>query len=143
MSDFYTNANNVENRLLNEWIKYGKLVIAYDFDNTVYDYHNEGHTYTQVIELLRRCKALGAHLIVFTASEPERYDKIKSYLNENEVPYDAINENPDFVPFKTSKIYYNILLDDRAGLELAYKSLLAVTEKYEETLKQNNSRIQY
>lgn len=142
MADFYINSENTNKRLLNEWLKYGKLVIAYDYDNTVFDYHNEGHTYTQVIDLLRKCKALGAHLIVFTASEPHRYEEIKSYLNENKVPFDAINENPDFVPFKTSKIYYNILLDDRAGLESAYKSLLAVTEKYEETLKQSKSLTQ-
>lgn len=120
---------NTVNRLLEEWIKYERIVIAYDFDNTVYDYHKEGHTYNNVIELLRESKALGAHLIVFTASPKEKYNFIRAYLNLNNIPYDSINANPSFIPIKEGrKIYYNILLDDRAGLDSAYEILKTVVE---------------
>lgn len=132
MKDFYLNTENTRNRLLKEWRTHGKLVIAYDFDNTVYDFHDEGHTYSQVIELIRRCKRLGAHLIVFTASREERYEKIKSYLNKHDIPFDSINEDPSFITLTTRKIYYNILLDDRAGLESAYNDLLYAVNKLEQ-----------
>jgi hydroxymethylpyrimidine pyrophosphatase-like HAD family hydrolase len=110
-------------RLIKEWEQHGKLIVAYDFDGTVHDYHKEGNKYDQVIELLRECKKLGCYLIVFSTSEPERHDFIKNYLDRWDIPYDAVNENMPGLPFKGGKIYYNILLDDRAGLESAYYSL--------------------
>lgn len=101
-----------------------KLIIAYDFDNTVYDYHKKGHTYDDVVALLRKAKQFGCYLIVFTSAEKERYPDIKKYLRDNNIPYDSINENcPDTSNFKGRKIYYNILLDDRAGLISAYRIL--------------------
>lgn len=48
------------------------------------------------------------------------------YLVENNIPFDAINETPDFIPFKGRKVYYNILLDDRAGLSSAVEQLTRV-----------------
>lgn len=119
----YMDKTVVVDRLVREWRQHGKLVIAYDYDNTVFDYHNEGHDYSSVIELLRECKRYGAHLVVFTACEEEKFPVMRQFLDDNRIPYDAINEQPDFLPFTGRKIYYNILLDDRAGLESACKAL--------------------
>lgn len=122
--DFYLSDNNVVERLVREWKQYKNIVIAYDFDNTVYDYHGEGHTYEDVIELLRNCKTYGATLVVFTANDEDKHPFIEDYLKRNNIPYDYINETPKHIPVKTKKkIYYNILLDDRAGLKSAYKTL--------------------
>jgi FMN phosphatase YigB (HAD superfamily) len=123
--DPYLKNYNVVSRILREWLEHGKLVVAYDFDGTVYDYHNQGHTFHQVTELLHECKELGAYFIVFTAAGPDRYDSIKEYLNRKEIPFDAINENMPGLPFgnEGNKIYYNVLLDDRAGLRSAYEDL--------------------
>lgn len=110
------------NRLVAEWTKYGKLVIAYDFDGTVYDFHKEGFTFKMVPELLRECKEQGAHLIVYTANSDIEF--IKNYLDANNIPFDYINENPPELNLpKGGKLYYNILLDDRAGLNEAYLQL--------------------
>ena len=127
--DFYLDDANVIERLVTEWKQYNNLVIAYDYDNTVYDYHHKGHRFEDVIQLLRDCKAFGAHLVVFTACEDELFPTIKSFLKANQIPFDAINESPDFVPVVgNKKIYYNVLLDDRAGLSSAYNSLKAALE---------------
>lgn len=127
--DHYLSDENAVERLLKEWLQYEKVVVAYDFDSTVYDYHNEGHTYNDVVNLLREAKYLGAHLVVFTASPEEKYPYIRKYLEDNNIPFDSINENPDFVPSTNgSKIYFNILLDDRAGLKSAYSTLKSVIE---------------
>ncbi|WP_260459672.1 hypothetical protein [Bacillus cereus] len=123
-SDFYLDEQNVTNRLVKEWEKYGSIVVAYDFDNTVYDYHKEGQTYDSVIQLLHECKENGAYLMVYTARKDNELAFVKEYLEQNSIPYDSINETPDFITCKGGKkLYYNILLDDRAGLPSAYRSL--------------------
>jgi len=129
MSHFYFSTEEQINRLLKEWREHKKIVIAYDYDNTVFDYHGEGHDYSILIELLRQCRDFGAHFVVFTAAEPERHAGIRQFLQTNDIPVDVINENVPSVPFKLTgmgqKIYYNILLDDRAGLGQSFEVLSA------------------
>lgn len=109
---------------LEEWhAKNGRLIVAYDFDNTVYDYHSKGHDYSEVVALLRRAKAAGCYLIVFTGNEDRAL--VAGYLAENAIPYDAINEHAPFAPSPARKVYYNLLLDDAAGLESAFRQLEA------------------
>jgi hypothetical protein len=121
---YYMNKSNVIDRLVAEWTKYDSLIVAYDFDNTVYDYHKKGHNYQDVVNLLHQVKDQGAYLIVFTAAVDERINEVKQYLLDNNIPFDSINQNKPGLPFKDGgKIYYNILLDDRAGLYSAYYAL--------------------
>ena len=108
-------------RLVDEYKKYGSLVIAYDFDNCVYDYHFKGHNYIEVIELLKQAKEINCFMIVFTAEKD--LEKVKTILTELQLPFDAINENPPFFKSDARKIYFNLLLDDRAGLLSAYEQL--------------------
>ena len=125
MSDYITYP-----RWLSEWRAYGdKFVIAYDFDDTVFDYHNKGYTYENVIGLLRECKEYGAHLVVFTGNPDSKYPQIREYLESNNIPYDAINESPEWIPLAPArKIYYNIFLDDRAGLKYTYDALRLILQ---------------
>lgn len=120
----YLSDKNCVDRLLEEYKKHGCLVVSYDLDNTVKDYHKKGHDYSEVIELIRECRKAGFYLIVFTAEEDT--EKVKDFLFINCIPYDAINENPPFWDKKGRKIYYNILLDDRAGLYSSYNQLKKV-----------------
>jgi len=108
-------------RLLKEYIQHGSLVVAFDFDNTVYDFHKKGETYYQVMKLLQDLKEIGCYLICFTANENTEF--IKEHLASHGVLYDSINENPPFFKGKSGKIYYNVLLDDRAGLCQVYQEL--------------------
>ena len=119
--DEYLVPNNSFLRLWNEYKKYGTLVIAYDFDNTIYDFHKKGNTYIQVIELLRQLKSIGCILICFTANEDNIF--IESYCKLYNIPLDKLNESPDFFKSNSKKIYFNDLLDDRAGLQQVYQEL--------------------
>ena len=121
--DYYMNENNVVTRLVEEWKEHSKLIIAYDFDSTVFDYNTKGYKYDDVIELLQECNGLGAYYVCFTSCNEDRYKFIKDFLQENMIPCDKINENIDIIPFTGRKIYYNILLDDRSGLKSAYDCL--------------------
>ncbi len=119
--DRYLRLDESFKRLFYEYKKYNSLVIAFDFDNTVYDYHQEGDTYNDIIELLRELKQLNFYLICFTANENEEF--VHDYLVDNLIPFDSINKNPPFYESKSAKIYYNALLDDRAGLLQVYEDL--------------------
>lgn len=121
MIDEYLKQNASLQRLEKEYQQYKSLVVAFDFDNTVYDFHQKGETYNNIIELLRVLKNKGCYLICFTANP--NYDFVNDYLVENSIPFDAINENPPFFKSEERKIYYNVLLDDRAGLIQVYNEL--------------------
>ena len=124
-TDEYLEPNASFIRLLNEYNQYGSLVIAYDFDNTVYDFHRKGKYYTEVISLLQDLEKMGCTLICFTANEDETF--IRSYCKENNIPLHGLNENPAFFKSDAKKIYYNALLDDRAGLIQVYSELKLLT----------------
>ena len=124
MDDPFLDDDNGIHRLLEEWKTHGKLIIAFDFDNTIYDYYKQGIKFPRVIQLLKNYKAQNlAYFTCFTSCDESRFEFIKEYCIENEIPLDAINESPDFIEFTGRKVYYNVLLDDRAGLLSAYQQL--------------------
>ena len=119
-------------RLVREHKKHPRLFVSYDFDDTVFNFHDATEdrelnlkTHAQVIELLRECKERGFYLILFTAGKPERFDRMRQYCKELGIEPDSINKNAvDGLPFGNhGKIYYNIFLDDRAGLGAAVETL--------------------
>ena len=112
--DPFMNREIVKDRLRNEYNKYGQLIIAYDFDYTVHSYREETWTYEFVMTLLREWRPY-AKFVVFTASPITRYAYIKTYLKTHNLPYDKVNEEV-FERQRSRKIYYNVFLDDRAGL---------------------------
>lgn len=126
--DFFLSTENAYDRLMREYRTYGKLIIAYDFDDTVFDFHNRGESYSDVIALLRRLRPF-ANFIVFTCCGHEKEEEILSYLSTNDIPYDTINE--DIVSFGGRKVYYNLLLDDRAGLREVYDLLTRFLKEVE------------
>ena len=124
--DEYLKPNASFLRLLKEYNEHKSLVLAYDFDNTVYDFHKKHETYDDVIELLRELKGVNCYLICFTANLDKQF--IEKFLNSWEIPYDAINENPPFFKSDARKIYFNALLDDRCGLKQVYDELKLLIE---------------
>lgn len=121
--DEYLDLEKSYNRLKEEFNIHKKLIIAYDLDSTVFDYHHTNASYDMVKDLIRKYKDY-AYFIVFTSSESDRYDEIREILKRENLPYNSINEDAPFIPFKGRKVYYNILLDDRAGLNQTYNELL-------------------
>lgn len=119
--DYYLKSNNSVNRLIEEYYKYNSLTIAFDFDDTVYDFHKKGRTYQNIINLLRELKSINCYLICWTGQQD--LDFVKKYLTDSNIPFDAINENPPFYESKSRKIYANVYLDDRAGLLQTYNEL--------------------
>lgn len=119
--DYYLSINNSFERLLNEYRKYSTLTIAFDFDDTVFDFHNKGRNYDNIINLLRNLKTINCYLICWTGREDSEF--INDYLIANNIPFDSINENPPFNKSLSRKVYANAYLDDRAGLWQVYDEL--------------------
>ena len=119
-------------RLKNECDKYGKLIDAFDFDNTIYDFHKNEGDYSEVIDLLKECIKLEFDLILFTVDEdPDKVSEKVRWLVSNDLwsyksSHFFVNTGPLFS--RSRKPYYNILLDDRAGLEESYNILKQVVD---------------
>lgn len=126
--DFYLDDQNCIDRLINEWNCYGQLIVAVDYDNTLFDYNKKGYVFVDVIDLIKNAKDMGCHISIFTSCDESRFPEIDKYLTMMNIQYNSINETPDYIPFKGRKIYYNILLDDRAGLSAAYNILKSVIQ---------------
>lgn len=124
--DFYLDTQNSVNRLVEEYKQYVTIAVAFDFDDTVYDFHKKGRTYNLVIELLKDLKSINCYLICWTGQTDLTF--VESYLTENGIPYDAINENPPFYKSTSRKIYANAYLDDRAGLKQSFDELSALVK---------------
>lgn len=129
--DTYLIRENVFSRLKEEFLKYDQLIVAYDYDNTVFSDDNDCN---QVVELLQECSKLSKiRMIVYTARPVEEYDEVISYLDSRSIRHDHINENDNSVTHlmnDTSKILYNIFLDDKAGLDSAYETLVRFIDWY-------------
>lgn len=138
MTDPYLMIDTCVDRLLKEYQKHRKLIVAVDFDDTVFPYHQTDHSHEMVLDLVRECQAVGFYIVIWTASEPIRFPFIKQFMSDNGIEVDSINENPVSLPFGNhKKIYYNILLDDRAGLASSYNILRRVLHHIKHEKKNN------
>lgn len=128
MTDRYLDDKECIDRLVHEWEKHGNLVVALDYDNTVYDFHRRGDKYENVINVVRKAHKMGCRVVIFSCSDEARFPEMKKYLTENDIPFDGINEDVGFTKYKCRKINYSILLCDRSGLGSAYNILNEVCE---------------
>lgn len=127
--NIYRTTNAQVERLYNQYLEHGNIIIAYDFDDTIYGTSN--NDYSDVIDVLKFCKQANVgRFICYTASKRERYDFIKRYCDEKDIPLDKINEGfEDVDNVNGGKIYYNIFLDDKAGLGQTMETLQIVLNK--------------
>ncbi len=111
-------------RLEQEWDQYGKIIIACDYDDTISPWKMKGFNPQRVIEVLKVAKQTGAFVVIFTSCNEERYEEITNYCKSQGLEIDAINETPIDLPYgKNKKIYANVFIDDRAGINEALNIL--------------------
>lgn len=130
MKHKFLQPNALLDELRKTYVSNGKLIIAYDFDNTI---HPSGKISAEegeeVIQLLKRW-APYAVFICYTSNIDLM--KVYRYIVKKDIPCDAVNENPAEVlrlyshygySKETRKPYANIYLDDKAELYEAYQAL--------------------
>lgn len=120
-------------KLHEQYKKHNQIIVAYDFDDTVREwnpdkpYEGVVGRHMDVVKLLRKTKErVNAKFICYTAREhdnPATIEYITKFCKENDIPLDSINENVIDWYASPSKLFYNIFLDDKAGLETAFDIL--------------------
>lgn len=131
--DTYFSNRTAIDRLLSEWEKYGYLIVAVDFDETLY---SENGDHSQMIELIQACYKMGCKVVIFTCRTEDEYPFVKEALRQLNVPYDYINENiPELTIDTSRKIFYSIFFDDRCGLGAAYEIMVNTLYERQEILK--------
>lgn len=135
--------NKYSARLFEEWKKYGKIIIASDFDSTLCPYAGVADVDNQEdidrwIDLLKKCQETGCFLIIHTACREDRYEFIIEYCKGKGINVDTINKTPMDMPFgkSGSKPYANIFVDDRAGFNEAMDILESALYQYRGYLEQ-------
>lgn len=124
-------ANKYVQRLAAEWCMHKSIIIAVDFDDTISPWKFSKDELQGTIECIKQAQHAGAYIIINTACHPDRFPEIRSYCNSIGINVDLINETPDHIPYgKHGKVYANIFLDDRAGLEEAKQILVAAMSIY-------------
>ena len=134
MNDPFLSEDLCYQRLKQDYITHKKLLIAADFDDCIFDYHRKGFKFPQVIQLLQDCNKVGFDIVIYSASPRERHPEIQAYCELNNIKIEAINENiaewiKDGKDRSKAKIYYNILLDDKAGLPTTYRILRKLVDE--------------
>lgn len=127
--DYYLSEENCYRRLKNEFQKYGKLIFCVDFDDTLYDFHSQGRTYSNVIDLLQRWENY-SEVIIFTGNGTEKNNMISDYLTNIGVKFKGINCDSS-VSFGGRKVYANVYIDDRGGLPTVYRILTRLINEIE------------
>lgn len=129
IEDPYFDTERCIERLYHWYKQHKTLIVAFDYDDTVYDFHKQGYKYAKVIKLLQACQGIGLTLLLFTSIQ--KVSELKTIkeklLKDYEIEVNYINESP--IMKETKKPYYNILLDDKAGLGQAYEILNTVVRK--------------
>lgn len=92
------------------------MIIAIDFDGTIVEnaFPDVGTPKPNAIETIKRWKRRGHHIIIWTCrSTDETLAPMEKFLNDNNVPYDKINDNVTTNFHPNPKIYADVYIDDR------------------------------
>lgn len=129
----YLNDRKAIDRLKREYQEHKSLIIGFDYDCTIFDFHNEGLELRPVIDLLIKCSDLGFLMCLHTLTNEgsSYFPKINESMHLG-IRVDFINESPVMRKqniLYNNKPFYSILLDDRAGLSSAYNILKTTLEE--------------
>lgn len=114
----WTERPKVVKKLLDQYHKHGRLIIAYDFDDTVSPLYEPDEFLNEVRTLIRKAAHQGHYCYCYTANTD--FVKVSSFLQAQMLPTNPIPKG------NGDKAFFNILLDDKAGLEYTYNVLFEV-----------------
>jgi trehalose-6-phosphatase len=95
------------------------MIIAIDFDGTLHmgKWPGIGIPAPYAIEIMRKLKADGHYLIIWTCREGERQTEMINWMLEKGIPFDRINNHhPDSVGkygSNSRKVYAHLYIDDK------------------------------
>jgi hypothetical protein len=120
-------ANFYTNRLVKEWLKNGKIIIACDLDDTIIPYNEEiKENCKKMVNLILDCQKEGIIFLVNTARSENQLERAKQQVEELGIVVHGVNEMHSEwdKPYGVNgKLYATIFLDDRGGFWDTYWTL--------------------
>ena len=120
-------ANFYTNRLVKEWLKNDKIIVACDLDDTIIPYNEEiKDNCKKMVNLILDCQKEGIIFLINTARSEHQLEKAKQQVEELGIIVHGINEmHPEWdKPYGVNgKLYANIFIDDRGGFWDTYWTL--------------------
>ena len=128
----FFNNDYIVKKLIELYNKHGKIILAYDFDETVYSGNEDSLPVTdRICDLLVECSKYPDDIvmILYTCRSGKDLDEAIEYLNVKGIRHDSENENCSIIKETaqfdpSSKVVYNIFLDDKTGLVVTYTCVL-------------------
>lgn len=128
------------NRLVKEWLSHEMIIIACDLDDTLFPYNPESEEVCQTTRaILKDCVTEGAYIVINTARSKDKHESSLQQCLEIGIKAHCVNTTPDHlgIPYgKDGKVYANIFLDDRSGLEQSLYYLRRAFELVKENRNQ-------
>ena len=120
-------ANFYTNRLVKEWLKNDKIIIACDLDDTIIPYNEEiKDNCKKMVNLILECQKEGIYFLINTARSKDQLQKGKEQVEALGIEVHGVNGmHPEWDrPYGINgKLYANIFLDDRGGFWDSYETL--------------------
>ena len=120
-------ANFYTNRLANEWLKNGKIIIACDLDDTIIPFNQDiKDNCKKMVDLILECQEQGIYFLINTARSKEQLNRAKEQVEKLGIVVHGVNEMHQEwnKPYGINgKLYANIFLDDRGGFWDTYWTL--------------------
>lgn len=124
----YTSSAVRFHKMMNNYKKFGNLVIGVDFDFTLNDPVTK-ETYLDIVSLIKELNNLNFKICIWTANDDREY--VEDTLAEHNLKWDYYNCSP--INPSSVKPHFNILLDDSAGLnesvELCWRIINYIKEQ--------------
>ncbi|KAA6343110.1 hypothetical protein EZS27_009176 [termite gut metagenome] len=95
------------------------MIIAIDFDGTLHagQWPGIGTPAPYAIEVMRKLKADGHYLIIWTCREGERQTEMINWLLERGIPFDKVNDHQsggvEIYGYNSRKVYAHLYIDDK------------------------------
>jgi predicted HAD superfamily phosphohydrolase YqeG len=119
-------------RLVKEWLSHERLIIACDLDDTIIPYNPElTESCEEVVNLILDCQEEGIWFVINTAREEYKLQESAAEVEALGIKVHGINKMPlhwDIAYGLAGKVYANIFLDDRGGLECTKHQLRKALE---------------
>lgn len=111
------------------------MIIYVDYDQTILPYEPfEYKLCENVVNTLKNARNLGAKVVLYTCRDNDRLNKALEYCHNIGLEFDDINPTEPFKEGYSQKQYYNILLDDKAGLIYSLEILQGAIIEYRKYL---------
>jgi len=117
-------------KLLDAEKKYGKIIVGLDFDNTIFPLEDDPYVIERCQIVRETIKSIQdrAQICLWTVAADWSI-RYKIHITENYgINVDYINESPIDFGAEIRKPHFNILLDDKAGLNETIETLKAFNE---------------